>query len=283
MHRIRQALASRNAVLTFRVLFGLIAIKLFSDSVKSVQVIRTFDVQFGTTFWFIDALIVVMGLVGVLGILMMGRKWDWAVWVWAVSVLGIALIGLLIGLNVSFLAQWQVVLPWLVLLASLLLRNRFSTPWTSGHPGRVAGSVAMSLVLLGAGVLFIHQQVSNERSAYLDPLKETIAAKNEQLPIMINDELRLDRIAIELSVYNQYLTFPEYTVAELGSDPGLAFVREYYADAFMSQICGVSTCQSDLAEGKNCRGTFQYNLFDMNGEQVISFVLDASDCRQLNP
>lgn len=279
MHQLRQALASRRAILTFRVLLGLVAIKLVIDSIKSVQVIQTYDVQFGTSFWFVNALIVVMALVGVLCILLMSRKWVWAVWVWAVSALGIALIGIFIGLNVSFLTQWQVILPWLILLASLLLRNRFSIPWKSGHLGRTIGGVAVFLVSLGVGASSIHQQVANERNAYLDPLKETIAEKNEQLPMMVNDELRLDRIAIELSVYNQYLTFPEYTVSELVSDPGLDYVRDFYAEAFMLQICGVPACQSNLAEGKSCKGAFQYNLVDMNGEQVVSFALDGSNCR----
>ncbi len=96
---------------------------------------------------------------------------------------------------------------------------------------------------------------------------------------MINDELRLDRVAIERSVYHQYLTFPEFTVLDLASDPGLGVVRDFYAQELMLQVCQVPTCQKSLAEGKSCRGTVHYEIVDKDGRHVVSFSLDASNCR----
>ena len=279
MHQIREVVASRNATWVFRILFGIAAVLLVWDAARSVGVLQAYDVQFGTKFWFANVIVIVSSTVGVLCIWMMGRGWEWAVWVWAVSAIGVALTGILISLNVTLFAQRYVVLPWIALFVSAMMKSRFATPWKKGGASWIITGVAFFLICFAMGVRSIHQNVMAERSLFLDPLQESIAAKNQQLPMMVTDELRLDRIAIERSVYHQYLTFPEYTVSELDTDPGLELVRDYYAEAFMLQICDVPQCRQNVAEGMSCDGIFQYNLVDMYGEQVVSFSLDGSDCR----
>ena len=279
MLQIRKALASKNAIRVFRILFGLVALALISGAIKSVQVIQVYDVQFGTTFWFVNSLIVVSSIVGVICIWMMAQKWDWAVWVWAVVVLGVALIGIWIGLNVGFLTRWDVFLPWIVLLAFAMLKTRFAMPWKNGGTGRTVAGIVGVLVCFAVGANSIHQKVAAERNVFLEPLKETLEATNQQLPKMVNEELRLDRVSVELDGYHQYLTFPQYTAAELKSDPGLDYVRDYYVEVYSTLICELPLCQQRLADGGDCRGKYHHELVDMNGELVVSFSLDGSYCQ----
>ncbi len=278
MFQLRKALTSRNATIAFRILFGLIAIVLIRGAAMSVAVLQTYNVQFGTTFWFVNALIIVAEIVGVVSILMMSRGWKWSVWIWAVTVLGVGLTGVLIGLDTAFLVQWHMVLPWIVLLASVYLQNRFATPWKGGSLGLTSLVAIGSIAAFGVGAEFIHRDVTASRNALADPLGDSVAETNQQLPMMVNDELRLDRVAVKVDVFHHYLTFPGHTAAELAMDPGLDVVRDHYGEIYLSLFCDLPGCQERTAVGESC-GTFHYEMVDRAGEPVISFSLDGSGCR----
>ncbi len=128
---MRKSLASRTAVLAFRTVFVLIALLLIVDAIKTMQVLKMHEVEFGTLFWFVCVLKIASSAVAVICMLLMGRGWEWSVWIWACVVLGIALAGIWIGLNTEFLIRWDVALPWAVLVISAALRSEFATPWKS--------------------------------------------------------------------------------------------------------------------------------------------------------
>jgi len=279
MLQIGKGLTSRNAALAFRIFLIIVALGLVIEAIKTAQVLIEFGVEFGTLFWFVCVLKITSSTVSVLCIWMMGRSWAWAVWVWAVSTLVIALTGILIGFKVGSLTQWSIVLPWAVLAVLAMLKSRFAMPWKSGGTGWVLAGVVGLLVCFGASVFSIHKMVATERNAFLEPLKRKIAATNQQLPQMVNEELRLDHVSVDNGGYHQFLTFPQYTVAELESDPGLDFVHDYYAEFYTSLICTMPICKQHLSEGLACSGKFRYELVDMNGEAVISFSLNGSDCQ----
>ena len=109
----------------------LIALILIVDTIKTMQVLNMYDVEFGTLFWFVCVLKVASSAVAVICMLLMGRGWKWSVWIWACTVPGIALAGLWIGLNRAFLVRWDVALPCVVLAISAALKSRFATPWRS--------------------------------------------------------------------------------------------------------------------------------------------------------
>lgn len=275
---LRKALNSKPAILIIRIFFGLVVFALATYAIRTFQVLNAYDIQYGTDLWFASFLIIVSSTVGIICIMLMGRGWVWATWVWAVLAGGLASIGVLVGLSTKYLTQWHVLLPWIVLLLSALVRPKYAMPWMRGGIVRIAGGVIGLLVVSGLVANTIHQQVSSERDVFLEPLKEIIAEANQQLPQMMNEELRLDRVSIEVGDYHQLFTFPYDTVASLESDPGLDFVRDHYAEVFSEMICELPLCQTRLADGQDCSGTYRYTFLDMNGKQVLTFSLDGADC-----
>lgn len=129
LERLRNSLSSRAAELAFRIAFVLIAMVLILDTIQTAQVIKMFDVEFGTGLWFVCALKIASSVAAVVCIFLLGRGWKWSVWAWASVVFGIALTGVSIGLSTEFLIRWDVALPWLVLFISAVLRTRFAVPW----------------------------------------------------------------------------------------------------------------------------------------------------------
>lgn len=278
-HRLRSRLSGREALIIYRIVFGVIALFLVRDALRSHGLIEAFNVDFGTNVWFISALIIASSIIGVLCILLMSRNWAWAVWVWSLAALGTALIGVfIVDLNASFIERWDVALPWVVLALAALLKSRFATPWRIGGTAWVVPGVVLVLAGLGLSVHLTMTTLAEREQALLEPLYENMQATNERLPEMLNEELRLDRMSFENNTPHQHMSFPYHTVADLSADPGLDQLHDFYAEAFMAALCdmpGTSVC---LASGSDC-GRIRYEFSDMNGEAVTSFTLRTAECR----
>ena len=82
--------------------------------------------------------------------------------------------------------------------------------------------------------------------------------------------MRLDRVSIDSGRYHQYLTFPDYTVHDFESDPGLDYVHKFYVEFFALSICEQLQTRPDGTK-------FHYELVDTNGAPVVSFTLAEAD------
>lgn len=156
---------------------------------------------------------------------------------------------------------------WAGLLGYLVRRKR----GLSGGYGWLIGGVIGFMVFLGSSVLYGYQKAQLENEANMLSAQENIATANEQLPQMIDDGLRADRVSVDETGWQSFLTFTDVTADEL--DPNL--VRREYKDYFASVVCETL----EIEDARVAGAVFTYYFVDKNSNPVVDFTVREADCQ----
>lgn len=140
----------------------------------------------------------------------------------------------------------------------------------SSVAGWFLGFLVGFIVYLGVAMLAGYQRGLAANEVNLAIVEDQIAVMNRDLPQMVDDDLRADRIAWGDDGYQYFLSFPNFAVSELDVESTSNDYREYFTE----YNCSTPELETALSEGL----TLHYFLSDKDGVQVTDFILSNADC-----
>ena len=141
----------------------------------------------------------------------------------------------------------------------------------SGGIGWLVGGLVGLVVTFGGSFIQGYQKARLANEAELQAAHENMATINADLPQMVTDEVRADRVDFNETEMVFYLTFVDAIADELDLDQ----VREEYRGMYVSVLCDTEETQGIVDVGAD----FHYYFVDKSGDPVMDFVLNQSDCQ----
>ena len=141
----------------------------------------------------------------------------------------------------------------------------------SGGRGWLIGGAVGLVVAFGGSFLYGYQKARLQNEADLAEAQEKLATMNAELPQMVDEYLRADRIDFHEDEMQYFLTFVDETAEELAVDETLSEYQEF----FVSGLCETVELEESLAAGVG----FHYFIVDKNDAPVMEFTITQADCQ----
>jgi len=141
----------------------------------------------------------------------------------------------------------------------------------SGGRGWLIGGAVGLVVAFGSSFLYGYQKARLQNEADLAEVHEKLATMNVDLPQMVDEYIRADRIEFNENEMQYFLTFVDETADELESNDTLSEYRVF----FVSGLCETVELEESLAAGLG----FHYFFVDKNDAPVMEFTVTQADCQ----
>jgi hypothetical protein len=155
---------------------------------------------------------------------------------------------------------------WYGLLGYLIRKRQRQ----SGGYGWVVGGAIGLVVFLGGSMFSAFQNVRMEQESIIAAAQANIAAMNEQLPAMVDDSVRADRVSLDEAGMHFFLTMVDAVAGEMDIDAA----RVNYMDLYNSLVCESEGAKESLEAG----AIMNYHFVDKNDNLVLEFQINRSSC-----
>ncbi|WP_044620360.1 hypothetical protein [Gynuella sunshinyii] len=154
----------------------------------------------------------------------------------------------------------------MILWTGLLFLSVWSLNGKKKLVGFIVGAVVGLLVNFSVGVF------AGYNNAKFDSIAEAVEASNANLPRMIDDETRLDSVAIDQTAKQYYfrMSLVDFEKQEID----LEFLEENFVEFTKPSTCEITEFQVFFSEGY----TINYVYSDKTAQLVSSFSIQAGDC-----
>ena len=141
----------------------------------------------------------------------------------------------------------------------------------SGGIGWAVGGLAGLIISSGAGFLHGFQSARIRNAEIAAKAEENVTAMNANLPQMIDEHLRLDRVELTNDELRYHLTFVNETAEELTDSETV----KAYKTSFAENICA----SPEMANGLKAGARFRYIFLDKVSSSVPGFTITGADCQ----
>jgi hypothetical protein len=249
-------------------------------AIQTIQVISVFSSELTPSLFSASIFQISQSFVSiVLGALVVFRVY-WSLWAWALAVFSIGGVGLLLGLDTRIL-NWDQLVPVALLVTSLFWARSFATPWKNGNRRyRVLllclGSIVISAALGVASVSLAEAEFRRDRELRTDqPVPNALLERyanilNRDLPRMVDDQTRLERISVD----GDWLVSEIGLVAQTANSLPALEVEQSIREQMMPSVCSIPA----LPDGQSSIMQIRYQVRYTNGDLAAIVEISTEDC-----
>lgn len=249
-------------------------------AIQTIQVISVFSSELTPSLFSASIFQISQSSVSILlGALVVFRVY-WSLWAWALAVLSIGGVGLLLGLDTRIL-NWDQLVPVALLVTSLFWARNFATPWQNkNRRSRVLlsclGSIVISAALGIVSVSLAEAKFRSDRELQTEQpvpnalLQQYANVLNRDLPRMVDDETRLERISVD----GDWLVSEITLIAQTANSLPAREVEESIREQMMLSVCAVPA----LPDGQSPIMQIRYQIRYINGDLAAIVEISSEDC-----